>query len=642
MRNKSVNLKLKLKGQTLVEILVVFAISAVFLPALLTGLFTTREGKSQQKQKLEAIALLSESEEAVRSIRGKNWAGIATNGTYHPAVLINEWALTSGIEIINGFQRKIEVENVYRDSSGNISSNGSLDPSTKKITHTISWETPYSSSVSTTSYLTRFLENLYRLDTTEQDFLAGLQTGVTITNTDDGEILLGSGGFGEWCAPNLTATTLDLPKSGQANALSVIEGVAFAGTGENASGESFVKINLNNTNPPTANIAGTFSNYKTNDVYGEQNYGYIASDTNSKELIILDISQTPFTEIGYYNGSGSTNADDLFIKGNTGFITQGNYLRNFDLTSHSGSRPSVDSDGVQLAGTGTAVVVIGNYAYVSISGASIEMQIVDLSNPTNMVVVGQADVDGQGAKDIFVNETGTRAYIAAGQSASQQELFIIDITTKTGNRPVIGSYDTNGMNPRAITVVPGNRAIIVGDGAEEYQVINISSESNPVRCGGIEVSSGVRDLASVLESDGDAYSYIVTGDSASEFKIIVGGPGGNYSSAGEYESSIFDPGSESVFNRVDMSHVVPQNTTLRYQISVADQVNGSCTNSNYIYVGPDGTTSTYFTNSSALPLDDDGVGFENPGRCFRYKAYLTTTDTSMSPVVYSVGINYSP
>ena len=64
------------KGQSLVEIILAMGLAAILLPALLIGLATTREGRAQQRQRLEASAFLKEAEEAVRSVREKGWDNI--------------------------------------------------------------------------------------------------------------------------------------------------------------------------------------------------------------------------------------------------------------------------------------------------------------------------------------------------------------------------------------------------------------------------------------------------------------------------------------------------------------------------------------------------------------------------------------
>jgi hypothetical protein len=83
-------------------------------------------------------------------------------------------------------------------------------------------------------------------------------------------------------------------------------------------------------------------------------------------------------------------------------------------------------------------------------------------------------------------------------------------------------------------------------------------------------------------------------------------------------------------------------TSAQYQVAIADPVDGSCTNANYVFIGPDGTSSTKFATSSALPLNNDGVGYENPGRCLKYRAYLSTTDYYVTPTLTDILFNFSP
>ena len=241
-----------------------------------------------------------------------------------------------------------------------------------------------------------------------------------------------------------------------------------------------------------------------------------------------------------------------------------------------------------------------------------------------------------------MNQTGTRAYLATSADPSRNELFIIDISSKSGSRPTIGSYNASGMDPRNLSIVPGNKAILVGTGGEEYQVIDISSEASPVRCGGMQVNSGVNDVVGILEADGDAYSYILTRDAILEFKIIEGGPGGQFATSGTFTSSPFDAGVTVAYNRLIPNFIQPVSTTIQFQVAVADAVSGTCTNSSYYFVGPDGTSNTYFTFQGAIPLITNGQGYVNPGQCIKYKAYFSTSDYVSSPILNDVSVNYSP
>ncbi|TAN33428.1 hypothetical protein EPN28_02670, partial [Patescibacteria group bacterium] len=66
------------------------------------------------------------------------------------------------------------------------------------------------------------------------------------------------------------------------------------------------------------------------------------------------------------------------------------------------------------------------------------------------------------------------------------------------------------------------------------------------------------------------------------------------------------------------------------------QVAANNDNSTWNFIGPDGTGSTYFTvTSSSLPVS------VNNNRYFKYKAYLQTASTTVSPALYNVTLNYS-
>lgn len=653
-------------GESLIEILFIIALISLMLPILFYGFISANQGKPQQNQRLIALSILKETEEALRNIREAGWINLPVSGTYHPTISGSTWILNPNSEVLeNGFTRSIQISSVYRNTEGTIVPvGGTLDPSTRKIEIMVSWTLPFPSSVTSVGYITRYLENMVFTQTTYDDFNSGTKTSITIATTSgsllpgDAQIQLANTGVSDWCQPNLSITALDLPKNGQANTLYAIEGNAFAGTGENSSGISFAKININNSNPPVATLADTFDGYKTNNVFGETTYAYLATDNNSKEVVIIDLTQVingKYVEVGSFNASGNADGNYIFVSNNKGYLLQGSDFRIFDLSNKTEERLQLGS--LSIGATGNSVVVVGNYAYITRENNSAEqMIIVDVSDSASPVKIGQASVNGQSGKNLFVNPTGTRAYLVTASSVSQPEFFIIDISTKTGNRTVLGSYETNGMNPKGVTVVTFNKAILVGNGAEEYQVLDITNEASPARCGGLNIDTGINAVSSVLESDGDTFSYIVTNDATTELKIIEGGAGagggGNYSDSGIYESSTFDSGYQTAFNYFSSLVTQPSQTTLRMQIAIAESINESCSNVTFTYIGPDTSNppasllNSYFTPvnneiSSSIPTTSVNT-YSNPGRCIRYKVFLTTSDSTQTPVFNEVNINYSP
>lgn len=630
-------------GTSLIELLVAIGLFAIIAPALLTGFVAVREGRPQQEQHTAALALAQEALESVRVVRERSWLEFAQNGSYHPAIVDNTWVLQAGSETVGDFTREIIISSVDRDNYQLITLlGGRMDPSTKHVNVRITWNMPRFTSYETSAYFTRYMDNLSQIFTTIEDFSQpGYELEWTEFTTEfgDGEIKLSASGpgRGNWCQPNMVGQ-LDLPRNGEATALTAIPGDVFVGTGANASGVSLAYVTVTDTIPPISTLAGTFDGYKTNDVFGEEGYAYLATDTNSKEVVI--ISTSTMTEVGYFDSPGVTDAQSIIVTNNTGLVVTGNILYTFDLSSKTGSRPQLGS--ITLAGTATSVYVVGDYAYVTNSSTTNQLQIIDISNPTSLTARGSLTLNAMGGKDVYVAPDGERAYVVTGADPARPEFFLINSVNKDA-LSVISTYDTNGMDPRAVDMVlSGNRAIIVGTGGEEYQVINIAPETNPVRCGGLNDDTGIYDIGTVVEEDGDAYAYITSGQSSSELKIIEGGPGGSFSLTGTYISPPLDAGFTTMFNRFTPEATLPEGTSLSYQIAVADAVGGSCNDVNYSFVGPNLNPDTWFAAGGAIPPDDDGVGYENPGQCLKYKVYFETTNMLATPIFEQMTINYSP
>ncbi|MDQ5951172.1 MAG: hypothetical protein QG639_449, partial [Patescibacteria group bacterium] len=580
-------------------------------------------------------------------VREDDWQAFATNGTFHPVVAGSTWELTAGPETIDGLIRTVTIENVSRNTAGAIvTSGGTVDPSTKKVTISVSWNEPTTGHVESVHYLTRYLDNLSLTETTEADFTPGTSVGTAVVNNAGGEIILGSGGKGDWCEPNdYIVAEYDLPQGGKAKVVKAKEGTAFTGTDSNTG--VFVELGISQDDPPQISQASSIAGYETHDLVIDDNYAYIATGDTSKDVVIIDLNTN--SEVGYFNDThwwGTANG--VFVKGNVGYVTIGPKLHTFDLSSKSGQRPELDS--VDLSpywwypATGYRLKVIGDYAYVALDFGDAELRLVNVSNPSNISRAGSANVNSERGKDVYVNETGTRAYLITDLSPNKRELFIINTQNKSGNLPMVGEYDANGMNPQGLALGTENKLIVVGTGGDEYQVIDISNESNPTLCGSVDIGNGIYGVSTVLEEDGEAFSYIVTKDGSAEFKIIEGGAGDAFASIGTFESKILTTSYPTAFNYIlsDITLPLPGITTAQYQVAVADQVSGSCTNANYVYFGPDGTSSTFYDDEGAIPLNDDGVGYENPGQCFRYKVYLETADSSSTPIVNSMIVNYSP
>lgn len=982
-------IKNRSEGQLLIEIIVAIAITAIMLPALLTGLFSSKQGKAQQSQRVQAVALMKEAEEVVRNVREQGWTLFSVNGTYHPLISGNTWSFASGSENVNGLTRSITVSDVYRDSNGVVvTSGGTLDPSTKKVYIQITWGQPYSSSVDSTIYVTRYLQNNASTTTSSSEFSAGTLVDTVVTNTSGGEITLAPNTKGKWCSPSFSSATITLPDgppvavSATASAVSITTPndvfVATSPTTTNSYKLAHVKVTAD-TDPPVPTLRGTFtldstkysngslvpvnpgldnsfitnavkyyksssgklyallattkpdreviavlvddnnsSNDNTNNgeyqdyvnkiykywtyfdtkIYGPTsglNTGFLsptansadtggdgngfegnatrgysannsyATDANSgngtgtnctgsdkdkhkfynygfslpsgstidgieiridgkadsttgtpkfcvqlswdggtnwttaKTTANITTSNATYTLGGssdnwgrtwtdtdfsdsnlrvrvidvasntsrtfsldwvaakvYYSGGTLTTSDQapygagassIAVLDDTGYVTSGGFLYTFNLSNidsksqsngldmvgcrieldgydcnastsrirkytagstgtnwgseSSGQTACLDGGNTQIyADNDIYPVRVGTsvYVYVAVgAGTDPELDIANVSTPPNGASsptiesnscgtissgnaswkrVGSLDFNSanntqETANSVYASPDGTRAYISSNGTVDANgdsipdswQFYIVNTSNKTApaflsGTPASGAtsgyYYGSSANAelyprRSLTVFNGSRAIVVGkDGiangnnAAEYQVVNIQNESSPSFCGSLDFNQGFSDLASVTEADNDKFAYLVSNTGVNELKIIQGGPDGTYLDTGTYESAPLDLGADVQLNRLSTTATVSANTTLQFRVAATQPVNGSCTDATYTYVGPDGTTGTFFPSSGG-PIPLTGVsGFQNPARCVRYKAYLTTTDFNVTPTLLDASINYSP
>lgn len=610
-------------GQLIVELLVAFGLASILIPAVILGFISGGNARVQQEQRVSAVAYLREAEEAIRSVRDTDWANVATNGTFYPKEVGGVWTLVSispgTYESLGDFSRNI----VIADASP-------ADPSKKEVTVTVSWSNILPTNLTSTFIITRW-KNISYSPITAGGQLQGL-------------------GRGDWCNPLADRIVeFDLDKQGVANAISAIQGDVFAGTGNNASGPAFDNVLISNTTYPTLPVPTLGGNFgvqpvKTYGIFGETNYAYLATDTNKKQGEIIDLLNPvngKYPEVGVLDiGVANANGRSIYVSGNIAYLssTDGKIYA-FDVTSKSGSHSPVAS--VSIGATALKIVVVGSNIYAATDSTVAQLKIISIGDdgisfgtPVDIGVNG-----GQGV-DVYESATGDRAYLATALSSTQDEFFIIDTDPASSTyKQTLGSFDSNGMDPKGVTVVPGStRAILVGTGGtQQYQVIDISEETNPVHCtsdgrsGGLAIPSGVNGVASVLEDDGDAYSYIITGDASAELKIIEGGNGSGAGNGGGFESEIFDCRNTAtpcttpvIFNRFfEIPSPTPAGVTTSYQVAVSMD----CTTFNY--------TGSYDSSGGTIPLSI------NPGYCFRYKVTFTNASGATSAST-SVQVNYSP
>jgi len=629
--------KRKLKGFSLAELILAIAIFASASSMLVYLVIDSTRTLENIYTRASATQLVETVYNSIVILKEDAWFNIARyTGEGEKYIQFN----SGTYEVLDGRGSREDmtyyftVDNVMRDTLRNIvTEGGTLDPHTRLITINVSWSDRLNASHTVTSkiYMNDWNTNSI-VWTTQTDFDSGSYSDTMSQITQDGEVRLLSMKYADWCNPSLSLSSFDLPQQGIAKTISTNGDIIYMGTGENASGISFMDATVTGEPPVITNGVDTFDGYKTNDVFGLNGTALIATDTNDAEVVIIDISGAEYTRIGYFDSSGPQDATSVYAVNDIGFVTHANNLTLFDLSSKTGLRPQLRTISI---GTSNSLVtdmyVDENYAYLTVTNNQYEFLIYRYS-PT-LQLIGQGDIGNASPTALFVSEDKNRAYIGTVTN-TDKEFFVLDTSTKNTTYPTIASYELGLLSVNSVVAID-NRAIIGGYGGQEYVVIDIENETTPIQCGGLEIDTGINALA-LARRDVNVYTYILTGDSNQELKIIRGGAGGGpdgqgYLASGEYLSRIFDTtSSTSEYYILSLKATIPTGTSLQVQIRVSNDSNMQGSE----WIGPDGTSSTYFSTSDIFDLPPLLIG-----RYFQYKAVFGS-DTVSTPLLEELVINY--
>ena len=142
-KNYKNNYKYTSNGYMLVEVLVAFSIIVICIWSFMDVAQKSISLSSRSVHSTQATFLLEEGAEAVRIVRDNAWSGISslTNGTtYYPTFSSPNWTLSTTANTVGIFTRTVTLSAVNRNASTqDIASSGTLDPSTKLVTVTVSW-----------------------------------------------------------------------------------------------------------------------------------------------------------------------------------------------------------------------------------------------------------------------------------------------------------------------------------------------------------------------------------------------------------------------------------------------------------------------------------------------------------------------
>ncbi len=281
------------------------------------------------------------------------------------------------------------------------------------------------------------------------------------------------------------------------------------------------------------------------------------------------------------------------------------------VTDTCASVPNVDFDlkGSKLIGTGPDVL---KYEQSLFTGAGASVSLSDL----------EWDVYDAFSTDANYDFAGYIPLLPLNLSPGSTQNLQLVVSTKSTNSFLVTVKDFGTQLPLKDTEV------ILSKGGEDTTLItNLGFQKQTDWSLGAGQTDFINEKK-FFNSDGD-----VTIDNPAG-EVVLRDSFGTYASSGELESSSFDMGAGSNFDKISW---VPQGQPPQTgPNSVKFQLASNNDNLTWNFVGPDGTANTFYTIS-----DSDINTMHDGDRYFRYKLFLQTINTNFTPNLSEVSFTFT-
>ena len=473
-------------GFGMVELIVAIGIWIVLVASgtvfVLGGFEVNRLADEQNK----ASSLAQEGLEAGYSIKKQGWNTpfLATNCITGCGVgnVSNTWGYLGSNNVFDKYTRQVFITPVSRDSTGNIvSSGGTDDPNTKKITSTVTWNfSPLrNEKISLINYVTNYAKRI----------------------------------IGNWSLP-LVDSSYNLP--GNENVIGLALSGKYLYVLRPSNSNDISVFDVSNTSSPVLVGALAITGTTATGIVTDGTYLYISDANNTSELKIIDVSNpTSPVLITSYDVPGNSNANGLFQSGNYVYLVRsrsgsGTEFVVIDVTNKL-SPTTVGT--LSLSGSGNQVTVMGNYAYIADADSSAELQIVDISNPTAPVLTGTLNLPGTSSA---LSIAGFGTTVMVGRTGGSMN--IVDISNPVSPL-LLSTYAGSGGNINSISLGNYNQYAFLAttSTSQQFQVVDVSNLSSPTLLGFMNMAAG---LNWVIYDQNTDRAFLGSMDNANEIFIL--------------------------------------------------------------------------------------------------------------------------
>jgi hypothetical protein len=363
----------------------------------------------------------------------------------------------------------------------------------------------------------------------------------------------------------------------------------------------FAVVNINDPSNPV-NVVDIPSGYRTARIIFDGNYAYVAIGDAGVAIynVVNPASPVYVTTILTTGRAASLYYGAITIGGTpTGhiFVANRNPAPGISAINVSDPNSPVTTSFLAAvpAATGSAFIPFYDNGKVYVAYGSAGLRILDVQNPSNVSLLGTADLGGD-SREVVVS--GNYAYVAARDSG----VYVVDVTDPT-NPVKIKTLQT----PRARGITINGSVVYVAASDSGMGMIDISNPSNPVIVGytGSEVYGENVEVSGNIAGITD-YGQITFYDLTNPVSPIKRGTTGSFNTGNEgFEISgnyayVPDGDSLKIYSLSDLNSPVLVSKIYTGGYGYMADVDG-----NYCYVASEGTgvRAINITNPSA-PVED--------------------------------------
>lgn len=390
---------------------------------------------------------------------------------------------------------------------------------------------------------------------------------------------------------------------------------------------------------------------RVNEIDANGNFAYMATGSDTGELMILNISNPNSPSIaGLFNhpSSGGVDGRSVLYAGN-GVLYLGTdndtaVPANKELTVYdvSNRNAPVRITDFNLNVIVHAMLINGTNLFLGTDGDTSEIMVFDITTPTAPVLTSTFDIPGN------TRDVGAMAY-RVSDNTLHLAFFggggykAID-ASNINNMSVLGTYGFNAGKESIQLSSDGKLVFISGlgeAGKQELNILDVEDPTDPIYIADLDMGDDAYDIR--FSSDFSKV-YVTTKVTTGELKSVGGTmPTLVHPNEGFWMSEAYNTGSpDTTLDSIEWTATEPVGTDVQFMVRSAQDsdLDDDCSDEmdSAIWVGLDGTNqSTFDTSPSEITPHAGASG----GQCVQILAILEGT-ASATPEINEIILNYAP